>query len=47
MASAKDPICGMAVDTDRARFEGIYEGKLVYFCSSGCQQTYARSHKPT
>ena len=45
MANAKDPICGMAVDMDRAKFKGSFEGKMVYFCSAGCQQTYAKAHK--
>jgi P-type Cu+ transporter len=36
MALAKDPVCGMEVDTDTdLNFE--YEGETYYFCSRGCK----------
>lgn len=43
MPQAKDPICGMSVDTDRAKFKGTYGGETVYFCSAGCQKSYEAS----
>lgn len=36
MANAKDPVCGMEVDTGTdLKFE--YEGETYYFCSRGCK----------
>jgi P-type Cu+ transporter len=36
MANAKDPVCGMEVDTSSdLHFE--YEGETYYFCSRGCR----------
>jgi len=43
---AKDPICGMSVDTDRAPAQGTYGGQKVYFCSAGCRRKYEASHPP-
>jgi Cu+-exporting ATPase len=37
---AKDPICGMSVDTETAKFSGSYDGKMVYFCAAVCQQRF-------
>ena len=36
----KDPICGMTVDTETARFSGTYDGQAVYFCAAACQKAY-------
>jgi P-type Cu+ transporter len=36
----KDPVCRMMIDSDRAAAQGTYGGQPVYFCSSGCQETY-------
>lgn len=47
MVAAKDPICGMSVDTDRAPAKGVYGGKPVYFCSGACQKKYEATHKPS
>lgn len=36
VASAKDPVCGMEVDTSTdLKFE--YEGVTYYFCGRGCK----------
>lgn len=45
MAKAKDPICGMMVDTDRPGAKGVYDGQTVYFCCEGCRRTY-ESRRP-
>jgi YHS domain-containing protein len=45
MAKAKDPECGMTVDTQRAPAQGVYEGQTVFFCSASCQQKYAATHR--
>ena len=47
MAKAKDPICGMMVDTERAPAKGTYGTETVYFCSPGCKQTYETRQKST
>ncbi len=36
MAVAKDPVCGMEVDTD-TDLEFEYDGETFYFCSRGCK----------
>jgi YHS domain-containing protein len=40
VAKAKDPICGMTVDTDRAPAKGEYDGQPVYFCSADCKRVF-------
>jgi P-type Cu+ transporter len=40
MAQAKDPICGMMVNTDSPPAQGVYDGQPVYFCSPGCKAKY-------
>jgi Cu+-exporting ATPase len=45
MAKAKDPVCGMMVDTERAPAKGFYDGAWVYFCATGCQKTF-ESRRP-
>ena len=40
MSQAKDPICGMSVDTERAAAKGVYGTETVYFCSEHCKKTY-------
>lgn len=33
----KDPVCGMDVDIDRARFISFHKDKTLYFCSEDCK----------
>ncbi len=40
MTKAKDPVCGMTVDTEKARVVGVYNGVSVYFCAEGCKKAY-------
>jgi YHS domain-containing protein len=47
MAKAKDPVCGMMVDTERAPAKGVYDGETVYFCAAGCQKTFEARRKRT
>ena len=42
---AKDPICGMMVDTERTKFKGVYDGTPVYFCAASCQQKFEAQRK--
>jgi Cu+-exporting ATPase len=39
-ATAKDPVCGMEVDPERAAATSDYQGKTYYFCSAGCKQAF-------
>lgn len=34
--AAKDPVCGMTVDPDRATAQSAHNGKAFYFCGRGC-----------
>ena len=36
MAIAKDPVCGMDVDTTTSKLSLEYEGKTYWFCGKGC-----------
>ena len=45
MAKAKDPICGMTVDTEKAPAKGTYDGKPVYFCNPSCQKAFEAKRK--
>ena len=47
MSKVKDPVCGMMVDTDKAKFKGTYQGVTVYFCAASCQKAFeAKRTKP-
>ena len=37
---AKDTVCGMEVDEQRAARTSEYKGRTYYFCSPGCQQRF-------
>jgi P-type Cu+ transporter len=36
MATATDPVCGMKVETEGARFTHEHNGTVYYFCARGC-----------
>jgi len=38
--NAKDPVCGMAVETSVANYVSEYSGKTFYFCCGGCKQAF-------
>ncbi len=40
MAKAKDPVCGMEVDTAAAPAKSEYQGKTYYFCCSECKEKF-------
>ena len=40
LAEAWDPICGMAVDTQNARYTSVLENKTFYFCCLRCKETF-------
>ncbi|HID85863.1 MAG TPA: YHS domain-containing protein [Anaerolineae bacterium] len=37
---AKDPVCGMMVDEEKAAATSEYKGKTYYFCSKGCKVAF-------
>jgi YHS domain-containing protein len=36
MAIAMDPVCGMQVDTENAKWTAEHDGQTYFFCSKGC-----------
>ena len=41
--TAKDPVCGMSVKKDGAKFTYDYKGTTYYFCSEGCKTEFAKN----
>lgn len=37
---AKDPVCGMKVEGNKAAATATYKGTTYYFCSTGCKTTF-------
>lgn len=37
---AKDPVCGMEVDEQKAQATSTYKGQTYYFCAKGCKITF-------
>jgi xanthine dehydrogenase accessory factor len=37
---AWDPICGMAVNVQNARYTSVLDGKTFYFCCLRCKETF-------
>ncbi len=42
MATAKDPVCGMMVETHAAAGTTVYQGITYYFCSADCFDQFER-----
>ena len=40
---AIDPVCGMAIETERAAATRSSRGRTLYFCSSGCVAKFDHS----
>jgi len=40
--TAKDPICGMTVDTISTKYKSEYAGDMYYFCCVGCKHTFEK-----
>lgn len=43
MAQAIDPVCGMTVDTETAKFTTQYQGETFYFCAPGCKKAFEKA----
>ncbi len=39
---AKDPICGMTVEENKAAGTAVYNGKTYYFCCAGCKVKFEK-----
>jgi YHS domain-containing protein len=39
---AKDPVCGMHVDEEKAAATAEYKGQTYYFCAPGCKAAFER-----
>lgn len=39
---ARDPVCGMTVDTANAK-SSLYDGRVYYFCSQSCRDKFESS----
>lgn len=42
---ATDPVCGMQVDEEEARAQGLtseYHGLEIFFCSPGCKRAFEK-----
>ncbi len=39
---AKDPVCGMMVEEQKAAAISSYEGQTYYFCAKVCKETFDR-----
>lgn len=37
---ATDPICGMTVDIEGAKYTSVVDGKTIYFCCLRCKETF-------
>jgi len=43
MATAKDPVCAMDVDTaNPPGGKAVHAGQTYYFCSNGCRKTFEK-----
>lgn len=40
---AKDPVCGMDVEPQRARATSVYRGSTYYFCSTSCRDKFEQA----
>ncbi len=40
--AARDPVCGMMVDEEKAAATSVYKGVTYYFCAKGCKIAFDR-----
>ena len=46
MAEVFDPVCGMELDSDTAKFKETVNGKTFYFCSIDCRSKFLKGKEP-
>jgi YHS domain-containing protein len=42
---AKDPVCGMEVNEETAKFTSEHEGQTYYFCNKHCKMQFEKNPK--
>jgi len=40
---AKDPVCGMEVDEQKAAATSVYHGRTYHFCAAACKATFLKA----
>ena len=45
IAAVTDPVCGMTVDPQAAKYRSNHDGRPYYFCSAGCKVKFERDPK--
>ena len=40
---AKDPVCGMILDEEKAAGRATYSGKTYYYCSTSCKVMFEKA----
>ena len=40
MKTAKDPVCGMDVNPEKAAATSVLQGTTYYFCAQGCKKVF-------
>ncbi|UCH57664.1 MAG: YHS domain-containing protein [Candidatus Bathyarchaeota archaeon] len=40
---ARDPVCSMTVDEEKAKWKSEYEGETYYFCNEGCKKAFDKA----
>ena len=40
---AKDPVCGMIIDSEIAEFYAVLKGNSYYFCSKACKVKFEKN----
>lgn len=36
----KDPVCGMKIDAETAKYTSEYKGRTYFFCSPSCKRQF-------
>ncbi len=42
MPEVMDPVCGMVIDKEKAKYKIVYKGRIYYFCSLRCKEAFER-----
>ncbi|MFW6117050.1 MAG: YHS domain-containing protein [Thermoproteota archaeon] len=42
---AIDPVCGMEVDEQEAKYKTEYKGKTYYFCAEMCKEKFEKTQR--
>jgi len=42
----KDPICGMSINLEKAKYKSTYNGNIYGFCSTNCKDKFDKDPDP-